>query len=65
MLVDAYEMDAIEVEDLKARSNAVRARIERGQRDLTDAHHKLHDMVQLRAIVTRLDDSAAPWHGFN
>jgi site-specific DNA recombinase len=58
-LVDAYEIGAIEVEDLKARSDAVRKRIERAQRDLTDAEHKLHDTVQLRAIITRLDDFAA------
>jgi hypothetical protein len=58
-LVDAYEVGAIEVEDLKQRSDTVRARSERAQRELADAETRLRETVQLRAIVTQLDDFAA------
>jgi site-specific DNA recombinase len=58
-LVDAYEVGAIDVEDLKVRSDAVRARIDRAQRELTDAEHRLRETVHLREVVTRLDDFAA------
>ena len=58
-LVDAYEVGAIDVNELKVRSEAVRARIERAQRDVVDAEQRLRETVQLRAIVTHLDDFAA------
>ncbi|HEY3961685.1 MAG TPA: recombinase family protein, partial [Gaiellaceae bacterium] len=58
-LVDAYEIGAIEIEDLKTRSDTVRVRIERARRDLADAEQRLGETAALRAIVTRLDDFAA------
>ena len=58
-LVDAYEIGAIDIDDLKARSDALRARLQRAQRELDDAEHKLRGTVQLREIVARLDDFAA------
>ena len=59
-LVDAYEVGAIDVNELKVRSEAVRARIERAQRDVVDAEQRLRETVQLRAIVTHLDDFGLP-----
>lgn len=58
-LVDAYEVGAIEIEDLKIRSEAVRTRVERARRDLADTERRLRVAVQLREVVTRLDDFAA------
>jgi site-specific DNA recombinase len=58
-LVDAYEIGAIEIEDLKGRSDAVRARVQRARRDLADAEHRLRNAVHLREVVARLDDFAA------
>ena len=58
-LVDAYEIGAIDIEDPKARSDALRARLQRAQGELADAEHRLRGTVQLREIVARLDDFAA------
>jgi hypothetical protein len=58
-LVDAYEIGAIEIDDLKARSDAVRVRIERARRDLADAERRLCETTTMRAIITRLDAFAA------
>jgi site-specific DNA recombinase len=58
-LVDAYEVGAIEVEDLKARSDAVRARLERVQHDLGDVEHRLRESMNLREVITRIEDFAA------
>jgi site-specific DNA recombinase len=58
-LVDAYEIGAIEIEDLKTRSDAIRTRIARARRELADAEQRLRETTALRAIVTRLDDFAA------
>ncbi len=58
-LVDAYEVGAIEIEDRKGRSEAIRARVERARRDLADAEHRLRDAVHLCEVVARLDDFAA------
>jgi len=41
------------------RSEHIRARIERAQRDLADADRRLRETVHLRAIVAQLDDFAA------
>jgi site-specific DNA recombinase len=54
-LLDAFEIGAIEVGDLKTRGDAVRARIERAQRDLADADKRLTDTFNLRAVVTHLE----------
>jgi site-specific DNA recombinase len=58
-LVDAYEIGAIDIKDLKARSESLRARIERARRELADAEQRLRETVALRAIVARVDDFAA------
>jgi site-specific DNA recombinase len=58
-LVDAYEIGAIEIDDLKTRSDAVRARIEHARRELVDAERRLRETTTMRAIITRLDDFAA------
>jgi site-specific DNA recombinase len=58
-LVDAYEAGAIDLDDLKTRSNAVRARIESAQQEMRDTEHALRETIQVRAIVTRLQDFAA------
>ncbi len=58
-LVDAYEIGAIEIDDLKARSDAVRMRIERARCDLAEAERRLRETTTMRAIITRLDDFAA------
>jgi site-specific DNA recombinase len=55
-LVDAYEIGAIEVDDLKTRSDAARARIERARHELTNAEWRLRETTTLRAVITRLDD---------
>jgi site-specific DNA recombinase len=57
-LLDAYEVGAIELKDLKVRSEAVRARIEKAKRDVGDADRKLRETVHLRAVVTQLEDFA-------
>ena len=58
-LVDAYEVGAIELKELKVRSEAVRARIAKAQTDVVDADRKLRETVNLRAVVTQLEDFAA------
>ena len=58
-LVDAYEVGAIDLKELKVRSEAVRARIAKAQSDVVDADRKLRETVNLRAVVTQLEDFAA------
>jgi hypothetical protein len=58
-LVDAYEIGAIEIDDLKTRSDAIRVRIDCARRELADAERRLRETTTLRAIITRLDDFAA------
>ena len=55
-LVDAYEAGAIELKELKARSDAVRARIKAAQGEVTDADRALRETVHLRAVITQLED---------
>jgi site-specific DNA recombinase len=57
-LVDAYEAGAIDLADLRTRSDALRARIERARRDVADADRKIRDTIQLRAVATHLEDFA-------
>jgi site-specific DNA recombinase len=57
-LLDAYEVGAIELTELKARSEAVRARIERARRDVVDADRELRERVHMRAVVTQIEDFA-------
>jgi site-specific DNA recombinase len=58
-ILDAYEIGAIELKDLKTRTEAIRARIARSQADVEQANQKLRETIQLRAVVTRLEDFAA------
>jgi site-specific DNA recombinase len=58
-LVDAYEAGAIELNELKVRSETVRARVDRARRDLAEAEQKLHETVHLRSVITQLDAFAA------
>jgi site-specific DNA recombinase len=58
-LVDAYEVGAIELRDLKTRSEVMRARIQGARQDLTDANERLRETVQLRAVITQLEDFSA------
>jgi site-specific DNA recombinase len=58
-LVDAYEVGAIELKELKTRSEVVRTRIQRAQQDVVEANQRLRETVQLRAVITQLEDFAA------
>ena len=58
-LVDAYEIGAIELRELKTRSEVVRARIRGARQDLAEADQRLRETVQLRAVITQLEDFAA------
>ena len=57
-LVDAYEVGAIDLKELKARSDSVRARIATAQTEVTDADRKLRETVNLRAVMTQLETFA-------
>jgi site-specific DNA recombinase len=58
-LVDAYEVGAIELKELKTRSDVVRTRIQRAQQDVVEASQRLRETVQLRAVVAQVEDFAA------
>jgi len=58
-LVDAYEVGALSLEDLKRRTDMLRQRIDRTRRELHDAQQRFDHCLQLRAIITRLEDFAA------
>ena len=58
-LLDAYEAGAVDLPDLKARSDRVRERIERARDDLAEAQAKEASAVELRAIAARLEDFAS------
>jgi site-specific DNA recombinase len=58
-LVDAYEVGAIELRELKTRSEVVRTRIQRARQELAQADQRLRETVQLRSVITRLEDFAA------
>jgi site-specific DNA recombinase len=58
-LVDAYEMGALDVKELKLRSDAMRDRIERSRGELVDAERRLQETINLRAVITRIEDFAA------
>lgn len=57
-LVDAYEIGAVDLNELKTRSDAVRARIQRAQREADDAEQALQKSGQLRLVIARVDDFA-------
>lgn len=53
-LVDAYEAGAIDLHDLKARSERVRTRIRDAEQQLDKAQSALDDTVELREVVATL-----------
>ena len=57
-LVDAYEIGAVDLNELKTRSDAVRARIQRARREADDADQALQKSGQLRLVIARVDDFA-------
>ena len=58
-LVDAYEIGAIDLKDLKSRSDVARARIATVKLDVADVERRLRDVVSLRAVVTQLEEFSA------
>ncbi len=58
-LRDAYEAGAIELDDLVARSERVRARLVRAREELGQAEKQLTQTVEITAIVGRLTDFSA------
>jgi len=58
-LVDAHEIGAIDLKELKNRSDAVRARIESARRELDEADQKLRETIHLRAVITQVEEFAA------
>lgn len=61
-LVDAYEANAIDLPELKTRSDGVRARVEHARRNALEAERALEEGVHLRAVITRLEEFAARVH---
>ena len=57
-LVDAYEIGAVDLNELKTRSDAVRARIQRARREADDADQALQKSGQLSLVIARVDDFA-------
>jgi site-specific DNA recombinase len=58
-LIDAYEIGALALDDLKQRTHQIRERIGRTRRDLQDACEQLDNTQHLRAIIARLKDFSA------
>jgi site-specific DNA recombinase len=58
-LRDAYEAGAIELDDLVARSERVRARLVRAREELGQAEKQLAQTVEITGIVGRLTDFSA------
>jgi site-specific DNA recombinase len=57
-LRDAYEAGAVDLEDLVARSERVRARVQRARKDLEDAESQLKQTVEVTAVTGRLSEFA-------
>ncbi len=57
-LRDAYEAGAVDLEDLVARSERVRARIQRARKELDEAETQLKQTIELTAVVGRLTEFA-------
>lgn len=57
-LVDAYQVGAIDLQELKARSDGVRARLTRAQHDVDEAERALKQQGQLRAVIACVEDFA-------
>lgn len=58
-LVDAYEAGALDLEDLTARTERLKPKIQRARDDLRQAEAKLTETVTLHAVTSRLQDFAA------
>lgn len=61
-LRDAYEAGALELDDLTARSERVRARIRQAKEELAQAETTLSQTAELTAVVTRLTEFAEKVH---
>ena len=59
-LRDAYEAGAVDLEDLVARSERVRSRIQRARKELDQAEMQLKETVELTAVVGRLSLMSNP-----
>jgi site-specific DNA recombinase len=57
-LRDAYEAGALELDDLVARSERVRARLRRAQEELQQVESALTKTVELTAVIGRMKDFA-------
>jgi site-specific DNA recombinase len=58
-LLDAYEAGVLELDELKARSESVRKRIDRSKKELQDAEKRLNETVELRSVMDRLESFSA------
>ncbi len=58
-LVDAYEVGAVDLEELKARSDAVRARMERARQEVELAERAIQEGGQLRLVIAKVEDFGA------
>ena len=58
-LLDAYEIGAIQIEELQRRTRAINARIERANCELEQWQKQIDETLYLRAIITRLEDFGA------
>jgi len=54
-LLDAYEAGALDLDELKQRSDRARARIERARLELNEAEKKLSEIVEIHAVVRHLE----------
>ena len=57
-LLDAYEAGTIELEELTARSERIKARRQQARRDLEEAEQRLAETVTLQTVAGRLQDFA-------
>lgn len=55
-LLDAYEAGALELRELTPRSDRLRARIKRARLDLKEAESRMTEVVEISAIIGRLED---------
>jgi site-specific DNA recombinase len=57
-LLDAYEAGALELEELTARSERIKVRLQQARRDLKAAEERLAETLTLQAVAGRLQDFA-------
>ncbi len=61
-LQDAYEAQALDLAELKHRSERLRDKIRQAERDLAQTEQELHSRTELRAIAGRVEDFAHQIH---